>query len=280
MREKSRTRINPSPEALISFRNDVCRFFEKHGRRLPWRTAWKPYHIVVSEIMLQQTQVERVIAKFEAFIASFPDFHSLDTASMREVLLLWKGLGYNRRAYALKEIARRVCRDYNGVLPCDRESLLRLPSIGRATAASILAFAFDRPEVVIETNIRTVYIYHFLRDQTRVSDDDIESLIRATMDREHPRTWYSALMDYGSHLKKLYPELTGKSSAYKKQSRFDGSDRQIRGKILGIVAGAGYASEGKLIEEIEADAERIRDIAGVLVREGLVVKKGNRYEIP
>jgi A/G-specific adenine glycosylase len=148
------TRRKISPVEMTRFRKAILDYYQSHGRRLPWRNTRDPYHILVSEIMLQQTQVGRVIEKYEQFLSAFPDFASLALAPLREVLAIWQGLGYNRRAIALKHIAVEVMIAHNGLLPSSEEALLRMPGIGKATASSITAFAFNKPSVFIETNIR------------------------------------------------------------------------------------------------------------------------------
>jgi A/G-specific adenine glycosylase len=271
--------VNVTPAEIHSFQNAVYTYYRQYGRNLPWRMTWNPYHILVSEIMLQQTQVERVTHKFNEFVSSFPDFHSLRHASLRTVLTVWRGLGYNRRAFALKHIAQEVCRNYNGTLPCKKDILLRFPSIGRATAASIMVFACNTPDVVIETNVRAVFIYTFFRTRERVTDRELEELVQTTMDTEHPRVWYSALMDYGSFLKKQYPQLTGKSAQYKKQSPFRGSDREIRGNVISIITGRGSITEALLVRETGVEWTRMQKIVQKLIEEGWLIRKGNRLEI-
>ncbi|MBN1129624.1 MAG: hypothetical protein JXA71_11585, partial [Chitinispirillaceae bacterium] len=186
------------------FRSAVYTHFKKHRRPLPWRTDYRSYHILVSEIMLQQTQVDRVALKFPPFIASFPDFEALARAPFPKVLALWQGLGYNRRALHLKRCAEMVVHRCHGTLPSSPEILSTFPGIGTATAASICAFAFNKPVVFLETNIRTVLIHHFFPDRSRVSDGELWPIAEAALDQKNPRRWYSALMDYGSMLKKQY----------------------------------------------------------------------------
>ena len=149
------------PASLREFRKMVLTYYADHGRDLAWRTTTDPYRILVSEIMLQQTQVERVTVKYPAFIAAFPDFPSLAGAPLSDVLAVWQGMGYNRRAISLQKCARRVVEEYDTSLPQDPEVLETFPGIGRATAASICAFAFNMPVIFIETNIRRVFIHFF-----------------------------------------------------------------------------------------------------------------------
>ncbi|HOF96277.1 MAG TPA: A/G-specific adenine glycosylase, partial [Methanoculleus sp.] len=228
-----------TPEAVRLFRALVLAHYRAHGRDLPWRQTTDPYRILVSEIMLQQTQVERVAVKYPEFIDRFPDFASLARAPQSDILLAWQGMGYNRRALALKRTAERVVDDYGGRLPADVETLATFPGIGRATAAAICAYAFNMPVAYIETNIRRVFIHFFFQDREDVRDDEILVLVEQTLDRENPREWYGALMDYGSILKKRTANPNRRSASYSRQSRFEGSDRQIRGRLLALVLAEG-----------------------------------------
>ena len=151
------------PDTIRTFQRLIYRFYREHGRTFPWRRTRNPYHILVSEIMLQQTQTERVEEKYEQFLTHFPDFPSLAEAPLREILRVWRGLGYNRRAIALKNIASAVITEFHGNLPSCPEALISLPGIGRATACAICAFAFNKPVVFLETNIRRVFIHHFFQ---------------------------------------------------------------------------------------------------------------------
>ncbi len=201
-------------------------------RDMPWRRDTRAYYVLVSEIMLQQTQVERVVPKFEAFIEKFPDIKALAQASLAEVLQLWSGLGYNRRAKYLHEAARMVESEFNSEIPNTLEQLLRLPGVGHNTAGAILAYSFNQPAIFIETNVRTVFFHHFFDDIPTVSDKELQVIVEATLDHEHPREWYWALMDYGSYLKRQGGGRNDKSRHYKKQSALKGSIREVRGQIL------------------------------------------------
>lgn len=215
------------------------RFFEhvlaeakNNWRDFPWRKRITPYRILVSEIMLQQTQVGRVGEKFENFVRRFRSFRALAKAPLRDVLKEWQGLGYNRRALYLKRTAEIVVRDFGGKLPSDPEVLITLPGIGKNTAGALCAFAFNNAVPFIETNIRTVFIHHFFAKRTNVHDKEIFPLIEKTLDHKNPRTWYWALMDAGASLKKNGHRLNDRSAHYVRQSKFKGSNRELRGKIL------------------------------------------------
>ena len=184
------------------FKDTICEYYLAQGRSFPWRSTTDPYHILVSEIMLQQTQTFRVMGKYEAFIDAFPDFAALAHAELSAILSLWQGLGYNRRALSLKKIAEIVMHNFGNELPACREALMGMPGIGNATAGALLAFAFNRPVPFIETNIRRVFIHFFFNYREGITDSEIMPLVEQTLDREAPRQWYYALMDYGNMLAK------------------------------------------------------------------------------
>ncbi len=223
------------PSQIIEFQQKIYDFYTKNKRNFSWREDITSYKIVVSEIMLQQTQTARVKEKFENWIQIFPDFQTLAHAPQSQVLQHWQGLGYNRRGVALHTIAKMVTSIHNGNLPADINILQTFPSIGPNTAGSIAAFAFNMPTVFIETNIRTVYTCEFFSGKTEISDKDLMPYIQATIDEKNPRDWYYALMDYGVYLKKLLPRINSASKHYAKQSTFEGSKRQIRGHIIRIL---------------------------------------------
>ena len=257
--------------AIELFRSIIWSYYRTEGRDFPWRETADPYHIFVSEIMLQQTQVERVRKKYCLFIETFPDFAALASAPLEDILHVWQGLGYNRRAKALQAGAQRVMREFGGALPRDESVLASFPGIGTATAGSIAAFAFDMPSVFIETNIRRVFIHFFFQGQYEVSDREILPLVEATLDRGHPREWYWALMDFGAMLKNHIPNPNIRSSRYRRQPPFKGSDRQLRGKVLRHLLSSGPASKDELFKALKADPTRISRIIGDLIHEGFIV---------
>jgi A/G-specific adenine glycosylase len=271
---------NLSSDARHAFRAIIYDYYRTDGRKLPWRETDDPYHILVSEIMLQQTQVERVIGKYDVFITAFPDFHALAQAPLQEILTVWQGLGYNRRAIALKKIAEIVVSTYNGTLPSRSDELLKLPGIGRYTAAALVTFAFHQPTVFIETNIRTVFIHFFFHGQDTIKDNEILPLVEQTLDTAHPRRWYYALMDYGAMLKQQHPNPNRRSAHYHKQSAFKGSNRELRGMILRALTRRGSEmSERELVQTLKMDPERVRGILVQLHDEGFIEKSGDRYSI-
>lgn len=272
-------KFNPLPsEAVQAFRETMYRYYKKYRRPFPWRETEDPYHILVSEVMLQQTQTSRVAEKFPDFIAAFPTVEALATAELSDVMRLWQGMGYNRRGMMLHRLARRVMDDFNGKIPRTLEELVTLPGIGKATASSFCAFAFDMPVVFIETNIRAVYIHFFFPEEREVDDRDILPLVEETLDKTSPHHWYSALMDYGVMLKKVRPNPSRRSRHYKKQAPFEGSDRQVRGRILKLLLEEPGLT-GAAIEKRLEDEGRVKDILARLLAEGLVTRKGKRYYV-
>lgn len=239
-------------------------------RDMPWRQDTRPYYVLVSELMLQQTQVDRVIPKFEAFIRRFPDEKTLASASLADVLKLWSGLGYNRRAKFLHEAAKKIVADFNGVFPSSKDALLGLPGVGKGTAGAIAAYAFNQPVTFIETNVRTVYFQHFFADGDMVTDAQLIPLVEATLDREHPREFYWALMDYGSQLKRGGAGRIRQSRHYKKQSPLKGSVREVRGQIIKTLAADDISLEA-LRSRLQAD-ERFEPALAGLVADGLVAQ--------
>jgi A/G-specific adenine glycosylase len=262
---------------IRKFQKIILHHYEKRARAFPWRQTHDPYQIFVSEIMLQQTPVERVMEKYKKFIFVFPDVFSLAFAPLEKVLNAWLGLGYNRRAIALKKTAELVVKKFKGKLPESEKELLTLPGVGKYTAAAISVFACNRPVVLLETNVRAVFIHFFFEDKSEVKDSQIIPLIQATLDTTNPRRWYNALMDYGVTLKKTMPNPGRKSAHYTRQSRFEGSDRQIRGAILRALAAGNARNEQAVIQLAGNDPDRVKRILLQLQEEGFV--KRNKQKI-
>jgi A/G-specific adenine glycosylase len=257
-----------------AFRRFLMNFYESQGRDLPWRRTTDPYRILVSEFMLQQTQVERVLSKYPEFLGRFPLVEDLARASRQEVLGAWQGLGYNRRALALHETAGRVMDEFHGEIPLDRAILDSFPGIGSATAGAILVFSTNRPEIFIETNIRRVYIHLFYPDALRVHDREIVPILEKTLVRERPREFYYALMDYGSFLKGGPRNPNIRSASYSRQSPFQGSDRQVRGIILRRLLGPGKIREEELRDLVPVEPDRLEHILTGLERDGFIERAG------
>lgn len=264
---------------MEQFQQTVWGYYNKHGRHdLPWRQfeadgSLDPYKALVSELMLQQTQVPRVIPKFAEFVQQFPTMQALAAAPLSDVLRAWNGLGYNRRAKFLWQAAQAVVSEHGGMLPDTSDALVKLPGVGANTAGALLAYAYNKPVVFVETNIRSVFIYHFFAGAQAVDDKDIADLVAQTLP-DNPRLWYWALMDYGTYLKQTVGNVNKQSRHYAKQSAFYGSRRQVRGQVLRELAAAARTRDD--LVRLIAD-ERLQSVLDDLTREGLVAKRGQQY---
>ncbi len=255
---------------ITRFKKTILNHHKKHGRHtLPWRQTCNPYHILVSEIMLQQTQVSRVLTIYPSFIKQFPTVETLAQAPVKDVLIAWQGLGYNRRALNLKRTAEIITREYDGVFPKTQQELESLPGIGQSTRGAILAFAYGIATPFIETNIRAVYIHHFFLKKIQVTDSEILPLIIETLDIKDPRRWYYALMDYGVYLKKNLPNPSRKSAHHIKQKPFKGSKREIRSRIVKLYL-TGQYTKTEIINHIGQTPYNIESIIQELIKEGLI----------
>lgn len=280
-----------SDKQIKQFQSAVWKNYHDNGRSFPWRKTKNPYEILVSELMLQQTQTERVVPKYESWLKQFPTAESLAEASLANVLTAWSGLGYNRRAKFLQNACKEIVTRFSGKFPKTAEELETLPGVGPYTARAVCAFAFNKPETVIETNIRSVFIFTFFNQKKtetdlgsaqkdtktdnktsqsakktndssgiKVPDSEILPLIEQTVDTENPREWYYALMDYGAELKKKVVNPSRRSSGYTKQSKFEGSLRQARGAILRQLA-------GKSIPKKEDSKKNCVDTCGLTLKQ-------------
>ena len=259
------------------FQKIIWEYYVSNKRDFPWRKTRDPYKILVSEIMLQQTQASRVITKYTSFLEKFPTTSILARATLHEVLNEWQGLGYNRRALYLKQCAEKIESDFGGKFPKDHKTLCTLPGIGPATAGDILAFAWNIPAVVIETNIRSVFIHFFFEDKEKVTDKEILPLIEKTLDQENPREWYSALFDYGAYLKQT-TNPSRRSAHHNKQSAFAGSARQKRAHILRVILKK-PCTEKEIQKETQYETAIISEIVLNLQKEKMVTKTKHKYYI-
>jgi len=302
------------------FKALVWNWYTENRRDLPWRPpaprkkthpdgytffssssqteAWAQEHaywIFVSEIMLQQTQVDRVIPFFETFIAELPDWESLAKCPQPKLLKLWKGLGYNRRALNTKKAAHYILEQHNGKLPQDLEALQKIPNVGVYTSAAIMNFVHGIPTPLIETNVRTVFFHHFYTKEASVDDKVLIKKVLVTLDlsssprypghplgslpESSPREWMYALMDYGSHLRREGVKITSKSKHYTKQKSFKGSKREIRGKILEILLHDPILSleilEQKITDDLKDNENNPQSVIEDMVKEGFLEKKGD-----
>ncbi len=260
--------LYPMPKLL----KDLKKFYAYNKRDLPWRHTHDPYKILVSEIMLQQTQALRVVPYYKNLLKKFPTAKVLAKAPLVDVLKAWQGLGYNRRGKYLHEAAKIIDSEGWGG---------RLPGVGPYTAAAIDAFAHNKPTVFIETNIRTVFTHYFFPRAKKVDDSKLMPLIEQTLKKSkmQPRDFYAALMDYGSYLKSSGVSINGKSKHYIKQSKFEGSARQLRGAILRELLKK-PATLAQLTKNLSPRTRGEVELAlDTLCREGLVSRERARYRI-
>lgn len=235
------------------------------------------YRVLVSEFMLQQTQVPRVVSKFLQFTTTYSTNAQLATASLGDVLRLWQGLGYNRRAKFLLESARVLQARYGGEIPRTTALLEQMPGIGYNTAAAIVTYVYNEPVVYIETNIRTAFLYHFFSGKQDIKDTELLPLIAEALDNQSPREWCWALMDYGSHLKKAVGNASRTSKHYLKQSSFEGSRRQLRGAVLRILSKTPLSTT-ELMAQL--DDIRLTEVLATLETERLITQTRGIYSLP
>lgn len=265
------------PEIVAAFRAMILAYYRANSRPMPWRETRDPYAILISEVMLQQTQVARVMVKYTEFLTAFPGLKELAAAPLPDVLRIWQGLGYNRRALALKRCAEVVVEQHEGRFPATVSELELLPGIGPYTARAVAAFAFDVAEPLIETNVRTVFLHWFFHDHEMVSDARILPLVEATLDRDNPREWYYAVMDYGVMLKQKYPNPGRRSRHHVRQSRFEGSNRQLRSRLLREIMAEPGIVLMDMVTRLTADQDAVERNLEAMQREGLLEKRGSGY---
>jgi len=267
------------PETIGAFQKQIYSRYHSTPRPMPWRTTGDPYHILTAEIMLQQTRVERVTIKYAEFLSAFPTLTALAAAPLTDVLLVWQGLGYNRRALALKRCAEEIISRYGGQFPRTAGELESLPGIGPYTARAVAAFAFGTAEPLIETNIRTLFIHFFFHGRDKVADREIMPLVAATLDRQNPREWYYALMDFGVWLKQLHPNPGRRSRHHVQQSRFAGSNRQLRSRLLRAVIAVPGTSAMELAGLLGAEQADVERNLADMEREGFLSRANSSYSV-
>lgn len=276
-----------SSSRLEEFKETVWSRGRELYRDLPWRDTYDPYAILLSEVMLQQTQVSRVLGRWEEWLDAFPTVEALAQAPLPPVLELWQGMGYNRRALNLKHCAETLVSEHDGEVPQDKKALLALPGIGPSTSAGVRIFAFQKPDMYLETNVRAVFIHELFPNQDKVADKELVALVNAMCPQdESVRDWYYALLDYGAHLKKTISNPTRRSAQYARQSKFEGSHRQKRAYLLRRAI-EGIMSLSELTEDLARaeesagrnapSADEVAAIMEELESEGFVVRQGDGW---
>jgi A/G-specific adenine glycosylase len=264
-----------TPGRIRKFQSEILDYYKANKRAMPWRDISNPYRIFISEMMLQQTQVDRVRIKYAEFITKFPTPQSVAQAEKSEVLKVWQGLGYNRRALFIKRACEEIVLKYGGKFPKDFVELQKLPGIGPSTAGALCAFAYNQPVFFIETNVRAVILHFFFVNQEKVSDKDVMNVLKkVTPSDVAPRDWYYALYDYGTSLKKLLGKkktaLHQKSAHYNKQSRFEGSFRQKRANVLKLKLADPDISDTQIIKTLHITEEDLGDVLQSLTKDGMI----------
>ncbi len=286
------------PKQSREFKKIVLEFYKKYRRDLPWRQPtlklrhgkkdFDPYRILVSEIMLQQTQVLRVIPKYKSFLKNFPTVRALARAPLSAVLKEWQGLGYNRRAKMLHEAAKAIVKEHKGAVPHSHAELVALPGIGVYTARAVRVFAWNEPDALIETNVRASVLHHFFPEEAehrgmnadkrrKIHDREVLAIVERVLDKENPREWYAALMDYGSHLKATRPNPSRASAHHAKQKPFKGSDREIRGAILRALSGHSHTKQQ--LFKMPFAKKRLEVQLKALLKEKLITLHVSRYTL-
>ncbi|MHA1924744.1 MAG: Fe-S cluster assembly protein HesB [Candidatus Thorarchaeota archaeon] len=258
--------------SIEEFQSSLMTWWEKNARVLPWRNNPSPYNVLVSEVMLQQTQVIRVIPKYLKFLETFPNIESLAEADTKRLLQVWSGLGYNRRAIWLRDAAREIVR--RGEFPQTAEELCTLKGIGLYTSRSILIFAFNRDMAAIDTNIRRVLIASGFADE-KTSNRQLQSVADRLLLEGRSSDWHNALMDYGSEV--LTSSTTG-ISPISSQPKFAGSNRQLRGAIIRHLTCTDALDIERLVlslKEEGIDSSTVESVLEQLISEGFVERTGN-----
>lgn len=269
---------------ISQFQHEILKWYQKNKRSLPWRKTSDPYKILVSEVMLQQTQISRVLPKYEKFLSEFPTLKTLSQASDKKLLKVWEGLGYWRRALSLRETARKIRKEYKGKFPQDSYLLETLPGIGPYTAKALVCFAFRKKEAFLDTNIRRVYLHFFFPKRKKVSDREILEIAQKAVWGKNPRAWHYALFDYGAVVLKD-KRINRQSLHYYRQSPFEGSPRSFRTKTVRFLLSQGKTPhktlESFLRKEIKK-AEKsylLKDIISSLLKDKLIKKSKKHYFI-
>lgn len=270
--------IQLSDSQIAEFQNLVLTKGKVLYREMPWRSDTNPYNILLSEVMLQQTQVGRVLQKFKEFKTTFPTLDDLAHADFQEVLAHWSGLGYNRRAKFLHQTAQQIIQLES--FPIEQSILQKCPGIGENTAASILVYAFNQPLVFLETNVRTVLIYHFFQEEReKVEESVLKHLADQVLYRQNPRQWYWALMDYGTYLKKKVGNFNKQSQKHTTQSKFEGSFRQKRAAVLRLLLQKGPLTAEEISEFLLYETDLTQQLLLALERDSMISNISGRIVI-
>ena len=264
----------PIPSRKIAqFRRKILYFYKKDKRDLPWRKTADPYAILLSEIMLQQTQVNRGIAYFEKWLKRWPTVQDLAKADRSDVLREWMGLGYNNRARHIHESAKMICGRFKGDVLLVMEQYKELPGIGPYTAATVRIFSNNEDITAVDTNIRRILIHEFKLDE-KIKDKELWALAKMCLPKGKSREWHNALMDYGAtHLTSRKTGIRPKG----RQSKFEGSDRQVRAAVLRFILSHSQASFAQLKKHTGCEKERLRAILDKMQKDNILISGKGMY---
>jgi A/G-specific adenine glycosylase len=266
-----------TPEHILLFQEKIFTWYRKNKRDLPWRKTRDPYKILISEVMSQQTQIIRVIPKYEAWLERFPSISSLATASVKEVLKYWSGLGYNRRALNLQKAAQVIVKEYGGVFPKEIEELVKLPGLGKYTASAVACFAFDAQIPIIDTNIRKVITHEFFQGELP-QEKVVEQVARQILPNDQAYEWNQALMDYTSLA------LKDKKIPIAKQSHFLSSNRYYRGQTIKLLLEIPLISISSLWDFFDErnpiERGRLEEVLLSMQKDGLITINNDNVSLP
>lgn len=265
---------------IKKFQTIILDWYKNHRKDLPWRNTRDPYKILVSEVMLQQTQISRVIPKYKGFLQKFPILYILAVARINSILKTWSGLGYWRRALYLKETAKTILKKYKGKFPKDPKVLETLPGIGHYTARALACFAFGNCQAFLDTNIRRVYLHFFFPKRKKVSDKEILKIAQKAVWKKNPREWHYALFDYGAMVLKD-KNINKRSKHYHKQSKFKGSFRSFRTKVVRfLLSQKQNQAPHKIVEALlKKSPYPSRQIIASLLKDNLIKKTSSHYSL-
>jgi len=261
-----------SAESIKRFQKKIFLFYKKNKRDLPWRKTTDPYKILLSEIMLQQTQVKRVVVYYEKWIARWFTIHAFASAALPEVLQMWMGLGYNTRAINLHNTAKKIVDIFDGDVLRAMQQYKELPGIGKYTSQAVQIFSTNADLITVDTNIRRIFISEFDLPEN-ISERDLWILAEQCLPVGKSRDWHNALMDYGAL--RLTAHKTGIRPTTR-QTQFEGSNRQIRAQILRHVLEKPMTGK-ELTQTLKIDQERLEPILEKMINQHILLKKNNTY---
>ncbi len=260
---------------IAQFQKKILSFYAEKKRDLPWRRTTDPYAILLSEIMLQQTQVDRVVAYYKRWLEKWPTIRDLAGASRAEVFREWLGLGYNNRAKNLHEAAKIISEKYKGNVLAALEHYGELPGIGPYTAAAVHIFSANKGLITVDTNIRRILIHEFRLDE-KIADRELREIAGKCLPPGKSRDWHNALMDYGAMF------LTSRKTGIRPKTRqlqFEGSDRQVRSRILRHLLNGKDCSLGELRKIAGCDAKQLRRIVEGMAKDGIIGQRNGNYRV-